>query len=160
MALGSRRSQPGSSGSTSHDLQAAVGPLLRWARLLAIVLAPLLIAPGCTPPFETLILYPEFEGQETFLGECELALHWDDLVVPDDCVAVGDVYVGESGSTSGCGKKAMVELTREKACRSPANLGVMARVPDWNSTCFNIRTRLFLCESPPPEATPEDGAGR
>jgi len=133
---------------------------LRKATPLLSLLASATLSCVITPPFEELILYPEAYRYSERSGDCDIQLEWEESLLPERCVAIGDVFVGEKGGTLGCGKEAMVALTREVACQSRADFGVMSRVRDWNSSCVNIRTRLYVCHSVPIRSDSGRGSDR
>lgn len=79
---------------------------------------------------------------------CDVDLLGEDHFELVHCRDIGDVFVGDTGSSVECGRARVRREIHREACRAGANAVVIRRIHDPNSDCYNARARLLLCTEP------------
>lgn len=67
------------------------------------------------------------------------------LDVPDGCVAVGDVFIGDAGLTIQCGEERVVAAMEREVCKLGGELALIRRIKDRNSSCYQARSIAYHC---------------
>ena len=86
---------------------------------------------------------------------CDLVLHERGQPVPSGCVPVGDVFVGDTGSSIDCGYDRVQREMRDAACSFGADAVQIVghqKPSFFGSSCHQIRAQFLRCS--------QDGGGR
>jgi hypothetical protein len=127
-------------------VKAETGCALRGLLTLAPVLGAL---SGCAMDVQV-IRYPD-AAQPEVVSDCEVELLAWHRAPARSCRDVGDVYVGDPGlALLHCGREPVEAMIRNEACRLGANVALVRRVEDFQSSCYQARARLLQC-APGPE---------
>jgi hypothetical protein len=94
-----------------------------------------------------LIRYPEGAALSSRVDGCAVQLLGASTELADDCMDVGDVFVGDTGFSVNCGEGRVLGEIRAAACRLGADTAVVRRIGDVWSTCYQARARLLVCPS-------------
>lgn len=127
---------------------------LRLAALLGWVLTV-----SCGPSVQYVPLAPA--GPAKGLAD-PIEVYADDVRIPHGAAVVGEVRVGDTGFSTGCGLNALISILKDKARAVGADAVYLARIvePDLSSTCYRVTARLLkypesqpVSEAAPPRAT-------
>jgi hypothetical protein len=98
-----------------------------------------------------LIRYPNAEGaaKPEFCVNEEVTVFEGSVLVPADCCAIGDVFIGDTIFSINCERERVLFEVRSAACRIGANAAAVRMVPDPLSNCYQVRAHLLSCATPP-----------
>ena len=116
-----------------------------WACALTIV------ASGCSTQLEIQIVgRPDWQPRAVLPADCALTVY-EITEVPDrECTEIGDVFVGDTGSTTDCGLERVIDTVRSEACNYGADAAqiVAHHEPSFfGSTCHQVRARFLSCKA-------------
>jgi hypothetical protein len=120
------------------------------ARRLAMALAVGVIA-GCAPMDMRMDIltqrYPgfEFRWDGPRGADCKSAILPKERKLPEGCVAVGDIFVGDTGHSENCGKKRVENEVVSELCLLGADYGVVRVLKDPISSCHQVRAVAYRC---------------
>lgn len=101
---------------------------------------------GCSPTMDIqLIRYPEGAALSARNDDCAVQFLGASAALANDCKDVGDVFVGDTGFSVGCGEERVLGEIRTAACRLGADTVVVRRIGDVWSSCYQARARLLVC---------------
>lgn len=101
---------------------------------------------GCAPEIQVVRYEDHFAGAAK-PPDCVVRVYAAAEAAPESCEQVADVFVGESGSTTGCGAEEMIDHLRQQTCLAGADAAQIIRVspPAGDSSCHQVRGRLLRC---------------
>jgi len=76
---------------------------------------------------------------------CDIVLLREGSPTAKRCQAIGDVFVGDTGWSISCAKDRVVRDIKNEACRSGADTITVRRLSDWQSSCYQARAQLLVC---------------
>ena len=77
---------------------------------------------------------------------CAVRFVRSSLDVPDGCVAVGDVFVGDGGFSIQCGEQRVIAAMEQEVCKLGGELALIRRIEDPESTCYQARAIAYHCD--------------
>jgi hypothetical protein len=120
-------------------------PMLRTAAVLLLLLA----ASGCSGTFAVhLVTQPDAGALTPHAEGCDVQLYEQTESPPSDCREVGDVFLGDTGYTTNCGRERAREELLHQACRFGADAVQIVRAYEsspLSSTCYQVRARFLVC---------------
>ena len=111
---------------------------------------------GCFPPPALVIQvneYPDFERAPVIRictpaeSERSVEIFDADRPTPEGCQQRGDIFIGDSGSTSKCKPKNLMTELRQAACARGISRTQIIHLtpPRGGSTCHQLRAALLSC---------------
>ncbi len=96
------------------------------------------------------VRYPWVAARTPKAPGCELSVlaHGDRHV--EDCEAIGDVFVGDTGWSIDCGGERVLRDIEAEACRAGADTITVRPLEDGVSSCYQARAMLFVCNAEAP----------
>lgn len=117
-------------------------------RLLVLTLA----VAGCSEKLAVQVIRrPDEPPRPSKVATCPLRLELQGHRFGPECREVGDVFVGDAGSSRSCGYDRVLSVVREEACRFGADAVqiVSHNQPRFfGSTCHQLRARFMACDAP------------
>jgi hypothetical protein len=111
-----------------------------------VLLASAVLVGACTTVVERQIIhYAEARSVEGRPIECHVELVEQEGALPPGCLALGDVFIGDEGSTFDCGRPRMVREATRELCRLGATHGWYWQVWDVHSSCYQVRAVGYAC---------------
>lgn len=106
----------------------------------------LLIVSSCTlscAPYVTTAMFEEAGNPRDLIAPVDVYI--DEREIPRGATVIGQVHVGDTGFSVGCGYHAVLSIVKDKAREVGADAAYLARVlhPDILSTCYRITARLL-----------------
>ena len=109
----------------------------------------LLVAIGCSAPFAVHLVRQPDAGPLTPRGDgCGADLYEQAETPPASCREVGDVFLGDSGYTTNCGRARAHDELLDQACRFGADAVQIVRAYESSpisSSCYQVRARFLVC---------------
>lgn len=87
--------------------------------------------------------------------DCSIPVHPPSKPLEPGCREVGDVFVGDTGWSTDCGRRRVAETIRVEGCRYGADAAqiVSHHEPSFfGSTCHQVRARFLACDVEAPDA--------
>jgi len=104
---------------------------------------------GCSTALEVQTVgRPGWESPGPRDRNCPLVVHAIGEELDPGCREVGDVFVGDTGSSTDCGWDRMIDTVRMQGCFYGADAAQIVRHREpsfWESTCHQVRARLLSC---------------
>jgi hypothetical protein len=125
--------------------------LRTWSCALAIAIC----ACESLPEVQT-VLRPDGQNLEPRERDCPLVVYPIGQRLDPSCKEVGDLWVGDTGSTTECDWDQVLDTVRRHACFAGVDAAQIVNHYEpsfWASTCHQVRARLVVCRS-------EDGHGQ
>jgi hypothetical protein len=66
--------------------------------------------------------------------------------IPEDCVAVGDVFIGDTGSSFQCGEERVRSDLSLEACKLGGEMALVREIEDPHTSCWEARAIAFHCD--------------
>lgn len=115
-----------------------------------LLLAGLLTTCGaCSRTIEVQVIpYPWVAQLRPKSADCTVPIYREGDSVPKTCSDVGDVFVGDTGYTTGCGLDRMLDEVRVQTCLYGADAAQVMRMQEpsfFGSSCYEIRARFLKC---------------
>ncbi len=105
---------------------------------------------GCSSKMDILVIrHDRSLSLEPRAAGCELELYSEHAEVPETCVEVGDVYVGDPGRSRKCGQERVEREIRDAACAFGANAAQVVTHHEptfFGSSCHQMRARFLRCD--------------
>ena len=86
---------------------------------------------------------------------CGLEFVGTSTEIPDHYTPIGDAFVADNGWSVGCGKERVERDIEAELCRLDADYGLIWRLRDWVSSCYQARAIGYRCRE---DIGAEDGA--
>lgn len=122
--------------------------LLSFGRTLGLS-AVLVICASCSRTVEIQVIpYSWVDRLAARPADCKAPVYREGDTVPTTCSDVGDVFVGDNGSSTDCGLERMLDEVRAQTCVYGADAAQVIRVQEpkfTGSTCYEIRARFLKC---------------
>jgi hypothetical protein len=99
--------------------------------------------------------YPEFKTRQRVqscgakLAESSVEILTVEDAIPDGCVQVGDIFIGDSGWSRGCEPRDLTDRLRLAACQREVSTVKVLHLtePYDDSYCYQLRAGMLMCES-------------
>ncbi len=114
------------------------------------VLAASLTLFGCAElPEVQIVSYPGFAFDDQWTDCADIQILEPGVAAPGGCQQFGDVFIGDTGTTSPCEPKDLMRHLRAHACRKRATTVEIIRLdePSGSSRCYQVRAALLHCGS-------------
>ncbi|HSP99486.1 MAG TPA: hypothetical protein VL049_19870 [Candidatus Dormibacteraeota bacterium] len=107
----------------------------------------LLLLAGCGSPTLAVQIVRYVAGPPPGGGAsgCDLATLDDGAALGSGCCELGDIFVGDRGSTYPCDRDRVVKEVVSQACTLGGDTVVLREVSDSSSSCFQVRARVLRC---------------
>jgi hypothetical protein len=125
---------------------------------LAILIGSSWSAAACLPPPALVVQVNDYPGYDPsrVIRSCDGADPRNELEIleaerpmPDGCRQRGDIFIGDSGSTSKCKPKHLLDELRSAACARGIEKAQIIHItpPRGGSSCHQLRAALLTCDS-------------
>lgn len=116
---------------------------MRLNRYNRIVLLSQIFFSGCAPMVRTIINGNTYKALPDNADVKVFSLYAD---IPDSCIEIGQVKVGDDGFSSGCDYDNVIGLAKKTAREAGGNILEITsfREPDRQSTCYRITAKILF----------------
>jgi hypothetical protein len=124
----------------------ASGARPRIAALAGVVLVSFVA--GCSSQMDIQVVgRPDIGPFPARSANCTIRIYNQADTLPEACLEIGDVYVGDTGASINCGLASVRDRAHDQACRYGADALQIIRhqTPSGGSSCHQIRARLLRC---------------
>ena len=121
-------------------------PRLRFMSRATMLMLVALSTTSCSTSVSRTGYEPRSVGEST----CRVAVKRAAPISPDQADVLGEVDVGDTGFSTDCDEKTVVELLRKEACSAGAHVVdiVEERRQDVASSCYRAKARLLRLRNP------------
>lgn len=118
---------------------------MRWVGALVLLAA----VTGCSETLAVHVVTQPDAGALRPRGDaCAPHIYAQEDAVPSECGEVGDIFLGDTGFTTNCGRERVLDELRRETCSFGANAAQIVRAHDagsYGSSCYQVRARLLVC---------------